>query len=151
MCENGATEPDVARALGVDRVTLWRWKAEHPDFCNAVKTAKAIADDRVEAALYERATGYSIETTKLFHEGGKVIAVEQLEHYPPDPTSMIFWLKNRRPLDWRDRREIAHENLGGKRERELTDEELDRELEAIEARRQELLALPAIPGELVKK
>jgi hypothetical protein len=27
---------------------------------------------------------------------------------PPDPTSMIFWLKNRRPESWRDKTEVEH-------------------------------------------
>ena len=30
-----------------------------------------------------------------------------IEHFPPDPTSMIFWLKNRQPDKWRDKRETG--------------------------------------------
>jgi len=30
------------------------------------------------------------------------------EELPPDPTSMIFYLKNRRPDRWRDKQEVEH-------------------------------------------
>jgi len=29
------------------------------------------------------------------------------EHVPPDTTAAIFWLKNRRAKDWRDKRELT--------------------------------------------
>jgi hypothetical protein len=29
-----------------------------------------------------------------------------VKHYPPDPTSMIFWLKNRQPQKWRDKHDL---------------------------------------------
>ena len=27
---------------------------------------------------------------------------------PPDPTAMIFWLKNRKPNEWNDKQNINH-------------------------------------------
>jgi hypothetical protein len=30
------------------------------------------------------------------------------EHVPPDVTSQIFWLKNRKPHEWRDVQNIEH-------------------------------------------
>jgi hypothetical protein len=30
-----------------------------------------------------------------------------LEHVPPDVTACIFWLKNRKPADWRDAQRVA--------------------------------------------
>ena len=29
--------------------------------------------------------------------------VDYVEHYPPDTTACIFWLKNRQPALWRDK------------------------------------------------
>jgi hypothetical protein len=40
----------------------------------------------------------------------KVIRVEIVEHYPPDTTACIFWLKNRQPGRWRDRVDVQHED-----------------------------------------
>jgi hypothetical protein len=41
----------------------------------------------------------------------KPIYAPYVEHMPPDPTSMIFWLKNRDPERWRDFQQLEH-NLG---------------------------------------
>ena len=39
---------------------------------------------------------------------GKTVEHKYTEYYPPDPTSMIWWLKNRRPDRWRDVQNIDH-------------------------------------------
>jgi len=36
------------------------------------------------------------------------VIVPYIEHVPPDTTAQIFWLKNRRPEDWRDRKDVDH-------------------------------------------
>src|SRR5271169_6087785 len=51
----------------------------------------------------QRATGYSHPAVKVFMKrDGTTVEHKYTEHYPPDPTSMIWWLKNRRPDRWRD-------------------------------------------------
>jgi hypothetical protein len=49
--------------------------------------------------LYERANGYSYDAVKIFMPAGskQPIVVHYTEHLPPDPTSAMFWLKNRIP------------------------------------------------------
>lgn len=104
LCENGATDLEVADNLNICAATLYRWKSQHPEFCEALKVGKAVADERVERSLYNRAVGYSFGAVKIFMPAGAsepVYAAYQ-EHCPPDPTSAIFWLKNRRPEQWRD-------------------------------------------------
>ena len=55
--------------------------------------------------MYARATGYSYKEIRTTKQGGKT-KTEIWERYsPPDVTAMIFWLKNRKPYEWRDRRE----------------------------------------------
>jgi hypothetical protein len=39
-----------------------------------------------------------------------VIRAGIVEHYPPDTTACIFWLKNRQPQRWRDRVEVQHQD-----------------------------------------
>lgn len=123
MADVGATDLEIARACGVSVRTLYRWKSEHPEFCQALKVGKDACDDRVEMSLYHRAVGYTHEATKFLQNGSEVISVQHLEHVPPDTTAAIFWLKNRRALLWRDRREVAAE-LVDKRLEDLTDDEL---------------------------
>lgn len=98
----GATDWDLAQFFEVDISTIDRWKIEHAKFQGAIKLGKAPADRRVEQSLFRRATGYSYPAVKIFMHEGHEVKVEYTEHVPPDPTSMIFWLKNRRKDRWRD-------------------------------------------------
>jgi hypothetical protein len=34
------------------------------------------------------------------------------KHYPPDTTAAIFWLKNRRPSEWRDKVDMNANHTG---------------------------------------
>jgi hypothetical protein len=103
----GATDIQIADFFGVDESTICRWKHTHPDFCKSIKLAKEIADTQVERSLYNRARGYSVDTVKVFcNKDGEVTQVPVREHFPPDATSLIFWLKNRKPKEWRDKSEV---------------------------------------------
>lgn len=110
----GATDEQLAQVFRVDVDTISNWKKARPEFFKALKDGKEEYDNRVERSLLERATGYSYETEKLFFdkETKEVIRAKFTEHCPPDPTSMIFWLKNRRPKEWRDKREVLQEGSG---------------------------------------
>lgn len=108
LCSLGATDIEVADFLQIHVATLYRWKAQHPDFCEALKAGKVAADERVERSLYHRATGYTYDAVKVLQDKGKPVLVPYREHVPPDTTAMIFWLKNRRPSAWRDKTEVHH-------------------------------------------
>lgn len=104
----GATDREVAEFFDVEERTLYRWKHEHEEFCQALKTGKDAADDRVEQSLYRKAVGYSFDSEKIFQYEGVVVRADTVEHVPPSDTAAIFWLKNRRKDDWRDRHEVQH-------------------------------------------
>lgn len=106
MARKGLTDQEIADELGIHRNTLLKWKKAHPDFMENLKEWKTEADEEVERSLYQRAIGYSCKETKLFCYEGMVLEKEYVKHYPPDPTAMIFWLKNRKPSEWRDKQEI---------------------------------------------
>lgn len=111
LCDLGATDDEVADILGVHRVTIWRWKLEHPDFCNAIKNGKAFSDERTERSLYHKANGYYVTEQQAFKvkdgDGSERVEVVEVQKFiPPDTTAQIFWLKNRRSAEWRDKREV---------------------------------------------
>lgn len=107
LAKLGATDADLADFFEVSVVTIWSWKTRHGDFLSALKAGKDEADDRVERSLYARATGYTFDSLKIFcTKDGEVIEHEFKAHVPPDVVACIFWLKNRRPAEWRDKHEV---------------------------------------------
>lgn len=107
MCELGAIDKDIQEALGIVSSTFYKWRHDYPEFMQALKVGKETADDRVEMSLYKRAVGYGQESVKIFQFQGEPIVVPYTENIAPDPTSCIFWLKNRRPDKWRAQPESA--------------------------------------------
>jgi hypothetical protein len=110
LCALGATDADIADFFGVNIVTVHRWKSVHPEFCNALKVAKEVADQRVERSLYQRAIGYEMDAVKIFQYEGKEVIVPYRENVQPDTTAAIFWLKNRKPEAWKDRKDVTSDN-----------------------------------------
>jgi len=103
---SGWDDAQISDFFGVAVSTLTRWKQKNKEFCTALKDWKKEADLKVEKSLYERACGYSHPAVKFFQCGKKIISQPYIERYPPDATSMIFWLKNRQPDKWRDKTDV---------------------------------------------
>lgn len=107
LLKQGKTNAQVAEVIGVSARCIYLWRQKYPDLVQAMDEAKALIDDTVEASLYKKAVGYSHPETKFFAHEGVVTDMKEVEkHYPPDTSAGIFWLKNRRPKEWRDRVEI---------------------------------------------
>jgi hypothetical protein len=108
----GKTNKEIAAALEISVGTLWNWEKEYPEFLSAIKDGKRLADDEVVKSLFRRACGYEIDEEKPLVVGTGEWATLEIatvtKHIPPDPTSCIFWLKNRRPAEWRDKQDIEH-------------------------------------------
>lgn len=102
MCLEGATDQELADYFGVDVRTLYRWKNTQPAFRHALKVAKDASDDRVERSLLERALGYERDEVDIKVVNGEIVQTPIRKFYPPDTTAAIFWLKNRKPAEWRD-------------------------------------------------
>ncbi|MGR8822483.1 helix-turn-helix domain-containing protein [Leuconostoc citreum] len=75
---DGLTDEQISHNMGISRETLNVWRKKYPDISDTLKRGKEVVDREVENALLEKAVG-------------------------GDTTAMIFWLKNRRPKDWRDK------------------------------------------------
>jgi hypothetical protein len=108
LCKLGATDMEVADFFEVDVRTLYRWKGENEAFCQALKAGKEVADERVERSLYARANGYEHNEVDIRVVGGEIVQTPIRKYYPPDTTACIFWLKNRRAAEWRDKVEQEH-------------------------------------------
>ena len=119
---DGLTEPQIANNIGIGISTLSEWKLKFPAIVDALKKGKEPVDIQVENALLKRALGYEYdevtEETERFPVGkadetGERAYIEKTKiktkHIvvAPDVTAQIFWLKNRKPKQWRDRVEQA--------------------------------------------
>ena len=98
LTKAGWTVQEIADFLELSYPTVWHWRKKNPDFFNAVKGAKEQSDEPVKVALRESAMGYSHPEEKIFCNAlGEVTTVQTIKHYPPNSTSLIFWLCNRDP------------------------------------------------------
>lgn len=98
----GLTLLQIADVLGIHVSTLHAKKKEFPNLDDALKNGKKFADDHVEDSLYRRAIGYETTeiVTKFYH--GNWVSAEIKKNYAPEVLACIFWLKNRKPSEWRD-------------------------------------------------
>ena len=112
---DGLTDEQISENMGLVSSTLYRWKNEYKEISEALKKGKEVVDRQVENALLKRALGYSYEeVTKEICENPETgnlemeITKKVKKEVVPDTTAQIFWLKNRRPDKWRDKRDVEH-------------------------------------------
>lgn len=111
---DGLVDRQIAENIGVSERTFTDWKVRFPSISSVLKKGKEVIDRQVENALLKRALGYEYEEEKQKYEAG--VLVEKTvtkKHVAPDTTAQIFWLKNRKPEQWRDKRDITGMVDGG--------------------------------------
>lgn len=137
---DGLTDEQIAKKMGICRDTLIEWKKKYSDISDTLKKGKEIVDIQVENALLKKALGCSYkEVTKESkfnaetNEYELIVTKEVTKTVPPDTTAQIFWLKNRRPDLWRDKKDVE---VGGSLDTSstLTDEELEKEISKIKSK-----------------
>lgn len=115
----GLTDKQIAKNIGVAERTFSTWKDKYPAIKSALKKGKAPVDLEVENALLKAALGYSITVKKPIKVReekqkpgvGKVVTekieyVDEEIHIPGNVTAQIFWLKNRKPKNWKDKQTV---------------------------------------------
>jgi transposase-like protein len=117
---DGLTDEQIAHNMGIGTSTLYKWKNEHIEIVESLKKGKEVVDRQVENALLKRALGYkynetTYEQVAIKDSEGKTVGYEMAEtkivtkEVHPDTTAQIFWLKNRKPSEWRDKQIMEHE------------------------------------------
>ncbi len=79
---DGLTNEQIAENLGVSKTTFYKMLKEHSELSELLKKSKEVVDYEVENALLQSALKGNV-------------------------TAQIFWLKNRKPKEWRERQEVA--------------------------------------------
>lgn len=119
----GATDVEMAAALGVSLDAFKAFKKDKYGLQLALRRGKLEADAKVVASVFKRATGFTVRSEKVFLASRKsiekdgdqvttivepeVVRVETAEYYPPDVGAGRYWLNNRRSAQWSDRQEIS--------------------------------------------
>ena len=80
LAHRGATDAEITETLGISNGTFYSWLRDRKDFLEAVRSAKDAPDERVKRSLFKGAIEGNV-------------------------TAQIFWLKNRRPQEFRERQE----------------------------------------------
>lgn len=118
---DGLTDEQIAQNANIATSTLYEWKKQYSEISEALKMGKEVVDRIVENALFDRACGGVHEVRKTFKvrqtyydEQGRRCEREELRtgiyeiYVPGDTTAQIFWLKNRKPEQWRDKVEVQN-------------------------------------------
>ena len=105
----GATNEALAGRFEVCRRTIDNWIATIPEFSDAVRYGREVADEAVISALFARATGMEQKMTKVFCHRGQPVTANYTVQLPPDVRACFFWLRNRRPWQWRENRPLVEE------------------------------------------
>lgn len=123
---DGLTEEQIAKNMGICYETLRTWKSSFSAISEAIKRGKAPVDFEVESALLKRALGYEYEETitEIYEtpDGSTRKHIKKvMRHVAPDVTAQIYWLNNRRPDKWRNRKAVENEqpNVALEKAREI--------------------------------
>lgn len=108
---DGLTDEQIAHNMGIATSTFYDWKNKYSEISKSLKKSKEIVDIEVENALLKRALGYTITIKEQkIDKDGCVHNLEKDVHIPADTTAQIFWLKNRKKQQWRDKVEYETNN-----------------------------------------
>jgi hypothetical protein len=120
----GATIPELAQFFKVSEGTIIYWQSISEEFALALKLGRDASDERVVRSMYAKALGFEkIIEEEVVGKDGEVRTIKKKIYVPPSDGAAIFWLKNRRKGEWRDRHEYEVGRVG--EFDKMTDEELE--------------------------
>lgn len=110
---DGLSNEQIAHNIGINKDTLYEWQKRFSDFSDALKKGKEVVDREVENALLKRAMGYEYDEVTQEPVTDKDTGITEMrvtkrvtKQIVPDVTAQIFWLKNRKPDEFRDKRDV---------------------------------------------
>ncbi len=110
---DGLSEEQIAHNMGIVRATFAEWKKKFPSLLDAIKKGKEVVDREVENAMLKRALGYEYDEVTQEPVTDKDTGITEMrvtkvvtKQIVPDVTAQIFWLKNRKPEEFRDKRDV---------------------------------------------
>lgn len=110
--KNGQTEENISKLLGVSFRTFMEYKVKYPQLTQVLKESKMVLISDLENTMFELALGkVKVKKVKTISvkdpRTGKMVidrTEESEDILPPNPTMIIFSLKNLASDRWQDRR-----------------------------------------------
>ena len=102
----GASDIEVAEALGVSASTINNWTKRHPEFTRARQESSEFVEARLAKALITAAEGAEKhEVTERYDEetDSWIPSQRKTTKMPPDVRAIMLWLQSRRPIDWQQK------------------------------------------------
>ena len=110
---DGLSNEQIAHNIGINKDTLYEWQKRFSDFSDALKKGKEVVDREVENAMLKRALGYEYDEVTQEPVTDKDTGITEMrvtkvvtKQIVPDVTAQIFWLKNRKPAEYRDKHDV---------------------------------------------
>lgn len=108
---NGATVREICSKLAISPDTWYRYCREHEILMELVNMGRSVLCNQVEKSLLKLCTGYDYEELKTIVEedknGKKRTKIEKIKrHQPPSAQAIAFFLRNRMPEEWSDKKEL---------------------------------------------
>lgn len=123
----GLTNEQIAKNIGINADTFYTWLKKYPEISESIKKGKAPIDFEVENALFKRAIGYEYEEIETIIEeidGKQRKRIKKIKKVAlPETSAMIFWLKNRKPEQWRKLNPVVEAKLNAETEKLLKEAE----------------------------
>lgn len=92
--ETGATEFEVASALGIHPNIFQKYKKEHKELAELVKNSRCKPVQQIKEALFKKACGFHYtETTIVMNDHGTQTTTYN-RYAQPDPTAALILLKH---------------------------------------------------------
>jgi hypothetical protein len=105
----GLTDKAICECLRISQDTFYQYIKRYPEFSEALKKGRAPIDIEVENALLKNALGFEYEEvhTEITKNGDKQNVKKKIitKKQPPNLGAQIFWLINRLPELWKQRKE----------------------------------------------
>lgn len=124
----GLTDEQIAKNMGIKKSTFYDWLKKYPDISDSLKRGKAPVDFEVENALLKRAIGFEYEETETIIEeidGKQKKRVKRIKKVAlPETSAIIFWLKNRKPEQWRKFNPVVEAKIKAETQSLLKDNEV---------------------------
>ncbi len=110
----GCTLTDLSKRMNITRTTLRSWREKNDELDKVIVEGMTSSDVKVENSLFQRCLGMTV-TDKYYEERYnketkemvKVLVKEVVREIAPDVKACMYWLKNRMPDRWQDKREVV--------------------------------------------